>query len=55
MDKQKQFSKMKNEIEDYENRNFIKYMCKSCKFYKDTCQKKRVARVCAQKGLKNKD
>ena len=37
-------------------RNFINFMCKKgCKFYDNGCTKNRVVRVCARKGLKNKE
>ena len=36
--------------------NYRKYMCAKCVFFKDEiCTKKRIPRICAKKGLKNKD
>lgn len=55
MDKGRKFAIISNGCEDDENRKFIKYMCKDCKFHNERCSKNRLARVCAQKGLKNKD
>ncbi len=42
-------------IDDLANQKYIKYMCKTCKFYKDRCMKKRTVRECSVKFLKNKD
>ena len=43
-----------SKIIDKENKNFIMFMCKKCKFYKDVCIKKRIPKKCAEKGLKIK-
>lgn len=38
-----------------EQKNFVYGMCRTCKFYDKGCTKKRIIRICALKGLKNKD
>lgn len=35
--------------------NYIRFMCKKCKFYKNRCIKGRLVEKCALKGLKNKE
>lgn len=41
---------------DNETSIYINLMCKKgCKFYNGKCTKNRVVRVCAKKGLKNRD
>ena len=41
---------------DIETRRYITFMCKKgCKFYDNECTKHRVIRICAEKGLKNRD
>lgn len=55
MDKGRRYSIIQNDYEDDANRKFIKYMCKDCKFHNGRCSKKRLARICAQKGLKNRE
>ena len=41
---------------DAQTRYYIAFMCKKdCKFYDNGCTKNRVIRICAEKGLKNKD
>lgn len=43
-----------DELESINNR-YKKFMCSQCDFYKDnTCEMKRIPRVCAKKGLKNR-
>lgn len=42
------------QIDDLANQKYIKYMCKTCKFYEDRCTKNRTVRECAVKFLKNK-
>lgn len=43
------------QVDDLANQKYIKYMCKTCKFYKDKCTKNRTVRECSVKFLKNKD
>lgn len=43
------------QIDDMINQKYMKYMCLTCKFYKDRCTKNRVVKECATKFLKNKD
>ena len=40
---------------DKQNKNYIFGMCKKCRFYKGKCTKNRIIRICAKKGLKNKE
>lgn len=40
---------------DAQTKRYIAFMCKKCKFYDERCTKNRIVRVCAEKGLKNKD
>ena len=41
---------------DTQNKYIINFMCKKgCKFYDNGCTKNRVIRICAEKGLKNRD
>ena len=40
---------------DKQNKNFIFLMCRNCKFYDGRCTKNRIIRICAEKGLKNKE
>ena len=40
---------------DTETKYYINLMCRKCKFYDGRCTKNRVIRICAEKGLKNKD
>ena len=35
--------------------NFIRFMCKKCKFYNGKCTKGRIVEKCAMKNLKNID
>ena len=47
---------LENACYDNETKYYVKLMCKrGCKFYDNGCTKNRVVRVCARKGLKNKD
>ena len=48
--KEEKYNDMNSEFYKYK-----KYMCENCEFYYDGCTKKRIAKVCAKKGLKNKD
>lgn len=40
---------------DAQTKHFIVFMCRKCKFYDGRCTKNRVIRICAEKGLKNRD
>lgn len=40
---------------DRTNYKYITKMCSTCRFYEEGCKKKRTIRVCAEKGLKNKE
>ena len=43
-------------ISDYAIRQYKKFMCYNCVFFKDNkCTKNRVYQDCAKKGLKNKE
>lgn len=44
-----------SKIIDRENKNYIMFMCRKCKFYKNTCIKRRIPKKCAEQGLKNRD
>ena len=46
----------KFEMSDVDFFKYKKFMCSKCDFYKDgVCTKKRIARICAKKGLRNKE
>ena len=54
----KKQSTIANNCYDLETKKYILFNCKKgCKFYDDEtgCSKKRVIRICAKKGLKNKE
>ena len=47
---------MKFEKSAYDFHKYKQYMCSSCNFFIDeVCTKGRIKRICAKKGLKNKD
>ena len=49
--KEDKYNNMNNELFLYK-----KYMCNGCYFYRfEKCVKNRIARVCAKKGLRNRN
>ena len=57
-EREKKSRAISNTKYDIETRKYIRFACKKgCKFYNDEtgCLKKRIIRVCAKEGLKNKE
>lgn len=53
--KMSEISRINTELTDIEEAKRRKIMCKDCKFWNGYCKKSRLARICAEKGLKNKE
>lgn len=55
MEKVNEISKQDAAFIDNRTINFVRYMCKKCKFYDNECTKGRLVEKCALNNLKNKE